>query len=281
MAKININTSFPNDGLGDPLRDAFNSQNSMNTELYDTKVDKVTGKELSSNDYTSAEKLKLANLQEGAEANVQADWLQGDNTQDDFIKNKIIPTLQSVTNDGNTTNNTVIFQSGNKRLEVGFFEDLFAALFYYDTDIQENSISRLVFGSAETGGGYLQPGETSDVIVNQDNVKISNENTSAGITTTATGVALRADKEGLQQILIYGDKLLCRDLFKNITITPDYSETSNGNTQISIPYYGDRIGTMAIYNIDDNYTNDTTASAGGIPIGGVYHTGGILKIRLV
>lgn len=88
MARIPINISTPNDGLGDPLRDAFNYQNQMNTELYESKVDKVTGKVLSSNDYTTTEKNKLANIEENAQVNVQADWLQSDNTEPDYIKNK-------------------------------------------------------------------------------------------------------------------------------------------------------------------------------------------------
>ena len=39
-----------------------------------TKVDKVDGKGLSTNDYTTAEKEKLAGIASGAEANVNADW---------------------------------------------------------------------------------------------------------------------------------------------------------------------------------------------------------------
>lgn len=88
MAQQNINTSLPNDGLGDALRDAFNKTEANFTELYNMKVDKVTGKGLSTNDYTDAEKTKLSNIATGAEVNVQSDWNQGDNTQDDFIKNK-------------------------------------------------------------------------------------------------------------------------------------------------------------------------------------------------
>jgi len=38
------------------------------------KVDKITGKGLSSNDYTDAEKTKLSNIAAGAEINVNADW---------------------------------------------------------------------------------------------------------------------------------------------------------------------------------------------------------------
>jgi len=43
------------------------------TEL-GTKVDKVAGKALSTNDYTDVEKTKLSGIQAGAEVNVNADW---------------------------------------------------------------------------------------------------------------------------------------------------------------------------------------------------------------
>jgi len=56
-----------------------------------TKVDKVTGKGLSTNDFTNADKTKLDGIESGAEANVQADWTQTDTTADDYIKNK--PTI--------------------------------------------------------------------------------------------------------------------------------------------------------------------------------------------
>lgn len=53
-----------------------------------TKVDKVTGKGLSTNDFTNADKAKLEGIESGAEANVQANWAQTDTTADDYIKNK-------------------------------------------------------------------------------------------------------------------------------------------------------------------------------------------------
>lgn len=40
----------------------------------DTKVDKVSGKQLSTNDYTNEDKTKLAGIATGAEVNVNADW---------------------------------------------------------------------------------------------------------------------------------------------------------------------------------------------------------------
>ena len=40
------------------------------------------------NNFTDADKSKLGGIEAGAEANVQSDWAQADNTQDDYIKNK-------------------------------------------------------------------------------------------------------------------------------------------------------------------------------------------------
>lgn len=57
-------------------------------ELQAQKVDKVSGKALSDNNYTSDEKTKLAGIAAGAEVNVQSDWDQSDSSADDFIKNK-------------------------------------------------------------------------------------------------------------------------------------------------------------------------------------------------
>lgn len=59
--------------------------------LDNSKVDKETGKGLSTNDYTTTEKNKLAGIASGAEVNVQPDWSQTDTTADDYIKNK--PTI--------------------------------------------------------------------------------------------------------------------------------------------------------------------------------------------
>ena len=56
-----------------------------------TAVQPETGKGLSTNDYTTTEKTKLAGIAEGAEVNVQANWTQTTPTADDYIKNK--PTL--------------------------------------------------------------------------------------------------------------------------------------------------------------------------------------------
>lgn len=54
-------------------------------------VEKESGKGLSTNDYTTTEKNKLAGIAAGAEVNVQPDWNVTDSSSDAFIKNK--PTI--------------------------------------------------------------------------------------------------------------------------------------------------------------------------------------------
>ena len=68
--------------------DNFNNIEDGIEELQSEKEDKVEGKGLSTNDYTDAEKTKLAGIEAGAEVNVQSDWGQSNTSADDFIKNK-------------------------------------------------------------------------------------------------------------------------------------------------------------------------------------------------
>ena len=119
--------------LADALGDDPNFATTMATQL-GNKVDKETGKGLSTNDYTTAEKTKLAGLENyddsalqtaidgkvdkesgkslmtdaehtklagiaaGAEVNVQPNWTQTNTSADDYIKNK--PTLATVATSG-------------------------------------------------------------------------------------------------------------------------------------------------------------------------------------
>lgn len=67
------------------------------TAAVGNKVDKVDGKDLSTNDYTTEEKEKLAGIAQGAEVNVQSDWEATDETSKTFIKNKpVIPSKARV-----------------------------------------------------------------------------------------------------------------------------------------------------------------------------------------
>jgi|GEM_PF-6909216 len=62
--------------------------------LLNNKVDKVAGKQLSTEDYTTVEKTKLSGIQDGAEVNVNADW--NATSGDGQILNK--PTIPTVNN---------------------------------------------------------------------------------------------------------------------------------------------------------------------------------------
>lgn len=66
--------------------------------LLDKKVDKVSGKALSSNDFTSAFKTKLESIESNANVNVQSDWNISDNSSDAYIKNKPDIYLKTDTN---------------------------------------------------------------------------------------------------------------------------------------------------------------------------------------
>lgn len=82
----------------DALATQSSSSASAITTLQSGKVDKVSGKQLSTNDYTTTEKNKLAGIAAGAEVNVQADWNITDTSSDAFIKNK--PALKAVATSG-------------------------------------------------------------------------------------------------------------------------------------------------------------------------------------
>lgn len=56
--------------------------------------------------FTSAEKTKLDSVENGAEANVQANWSETDSTEDSFIKNK--PTIPSKTSELSNDSNFVV-----------------------------------------------------------------------------------------------------------------------------------------------------------------------------
>lgn len=92
----------PQGGGGtDDYTDLTNKPQINNVELSGNKtaaqlglVAAESGKGLSSNDYTNADKSKLGGIESGAEKNVQPDWSESDTTSDAYIKNKpTIPTL--------------------------------------------------------------------------------------------------------------------------------------------------------------------------------------------
>jgi len=76
------------------------------------KVDKIPGKGLSTEDFTTAEKTKLSGVESGAQVNVQSDWNISDSTSDAYIKNK--PSLSGYFDavDYNSTDKRIYFKHG-------------------------------------------------------------------------------------------------------------------------------------------------------------------------
>ena len=112
--------------------------------LLNDKVDKVTGKGLSTNDYTTDEKDKLAGIDSGAQVNVQSDWTQEVNTADDYIKNKpAIPTKVS-----DLTNDEGFIKESNLTDIEESIEDLELAV---STKANDNAVVKLT-GNQSIGG---------------------------------------------------------------------------------------------------------------------------------
>lgn len=78
-------------GVWGQITGNFSSQTDLQNAL-NQKVDKVSGKQLSTEDYTTTEKTKLSTIASGAEVNVNADW--NATSGDSEILNK--PTIPSI-----------------------------------------------------------------------------------------------------------------------------------------------------------------------------------------
>ena len=96
-----INTSVDLSGVTNSISELdskIEAEISRATIAESNKVDKEVGKGLSTNDYTTDEKNKLAGIASGAEANIQSDWNQTSASADDYIKNK--PVAATTSKDG-------------------------------------------------------------------------------------------------------------------------------------------------------------------------------------
>ena len=113
VIEVNVNTvSSGSIGAWGSIIGDIADQSDLQNAL-DLKVDKVTGKELSENDFTDILKTKLDGIESGAEVNVNADWdsVSGDSE----ILNK--PTIPSI--DGLATVTYVDDQDDLKENDLG------------------------------------------------------------------------------------------------------------------------------------------------------------------
>ena len=130
------------------------------------KVDKIDGKGLSTNDFTTTYKDKLDSVASGAEVNVQSDWAETATTADSYIQNK--PTLgtaaaRGVSNGISNTDNlieskhiysgvgvTISYDSENKRIELKSTSGNVLSSFDASSFIKDGMVSNV-----EINGGNL------------------------------------------------------------------------------------------------------------------------------
>ncbi len=103
MGQTHFTTTPNNSGLGNPLATAFEMQESMNTELYETVVFEVPGMQLTEAVFTNADKLKLDSITLPIAPQVQADFNETNPLLLSYINNKPENT-SDFTNDGDGVN---------------------------------------------------------------------------------------------------------------------------------------------------------------------------------
>ena len=138
-AEVNVQSDW---NISDTTSDAFikNKPNiylkSETDTLLNNKVDKVTGKSLSTEDFTSTYKEKLDSIEDNAEVNVQSDWNISDTTSDAFIKNKPNIYLKSETD--TLLNNKVDKVTGKSLISDSEITRLSTVSNYDDTGVKSS-----------------------------------------------------------------------------------------------------------------------------------------------
>lgn len=203
--------------------------------LFASKVDKETGKGLSSNDFTSAEKTKLANVSSGAQVNV----LEGiqKNGANVAITNKIanisVPTKTSdITNDSN-----FVSDASYVHTDENYTSAEKTKLGDIDTGAQVNRIESIkVNGSAQTitnkAVDIAVPTKTSD-LTNDSNfaVDAAYVHTDNNYTTTdknkLSGVAAGAQVNVIESVKVNGTAQTVTGKAVDITVPTKTSDITN------------------------------------------------------
>jgi len=126
-----VNISTPNDGLGDPLRVSQIKANDNFSELNAKKVEVIPGFDLSENNFTDAEKTKLAGIEVGSQVNVRGNMQQQDPSAADYILGK--PTSGNI-----VTYGTYALVGQNLTIFAGWVWKINDVLYTNSTDIVIN-----------------------------------------------------------------------------------------------------------------------------------------------
>lgn len=141
------------------------------------KVDKVTGKGLSTNDFTDTLKDKLDGIASGAEVNVQSDWNQTTTTADDYIKNK--PSLATVATSGSYADlsgkPTIPSKTSDLTNDSGFTTNTGTI-----TSVKMNGSTVSSSGEADLGTVITDISGKQDTLVSGTNIKTINSTSLLG-----------------------------------------------------------------------------------------------------
>lgn len=210
--------------------------------LFASKVDKVDGKGLSSNDYTSTEKTKLAGVASGAQVNV----LEGiqKNGQTVTVTNKIanieVPTnLSDLTNDGNFVSDASYVHTDNN-----YTAEEKSKLSGIAAGAQVNKIESVkVNGTAQTITGkavdIAVPTKTSD-LTNDSNFAVDAEyvhtdnNYTDAEKTKLSGVATGAQVNTIETIKVNGTAQTVTSKAVDIAVPTKTSDITNDSGYITI-----------------------------------------------
>ena len=154
------------------------------TNNVSNKVDKVSGKGLSTNDYTNAEKTKLAGIAEGAQKNVQPDWSL--TSGDGAIKNKpTIPTkVSELTNDSLYQNAAEVIAKIDTKLGALSLDDEGTdKYFVYSVKQKNGQISVASSSFAESFASELDEASATGKVISRRDVSTAINNAVGNITS--------------------------------------------------------------------------------------------------
>ena len=228
-------------------------QNKVIKSALDGKVNTESGKGLSTNDFTTTEKNKLAGIATGAEVNVQADWDEADSSNDAYIKNKpTIPTQITVdsaisSSSTNPVENQAIYTALNGKqgtLTAG-------------TGI---SISATNVISATGGGGGVTVDDTlSDSSENpvQNKVIKSALDGKQGTLTAGTGIDISSNT-------------ISQAATESVTITINTSNVGSGKATtaatVTVVKSGRLVNVYATWTLGSGALSSWTTIASGLPV---------------
>lgn len=203
--------------------------------LFATKVDKVDGKGLSSNDYTGAEKTKLANVEAGAQVNV-LEGIQRNGvtvTPTNKIANINVPTKTSdLTNDSNfaadasyvhTDNN----YTDNEKTKLGGVAA--GAQVNVIETVKVNGTARTVTAKAVD---ITVPTKTSDITNDSGFITAADVPEGAAATTTTPAMDGTA-AVGVETTFARGDHVHPKDTSKADLASPEFTGTPKAPTAAS------------------------------------------------